>query len=419
MTTRNLRSLIEKGDRFLLLQGPIGDFFAKLSLWLQAQGKEVTKINLNGGDEFFYPSNKFTSTYAYHDQLSSFKEYLQYVIKKERIDTLVCFGDCRIYHQIAKEIAQTLNLRFWVFEEGYYRPFYITLEEYGVNAYSHLPREAEFYLEQSANLSEKPEVQVPPAGFFYMAKVAIIYYFFLWWQASEFKYYQHHRSTSLLFYALSWLKAGFRYWSSYLPEKFIIRKVENREYGKFYIFPLQVAIDSQIKVHSKERSVAAYLGKVLVSFAQHAPKDVKLIVKHHPMDRGFTNYKALIKQYLKEYPQLRGRVRYIQNIPLPILMRKAQGVVVVNSTSGLSSLIHNLPTYTLGDCAYDFARLTHQGSLESFWRQPQAPEPQVEQAYNLYHLYHTQINGNFYTQVFLPHHKLAEDLNEYSTPLAP
>lgn len=407
---RNLQKMTQQGQRFLLLQGPIGNFFAKLSQWLQAQDKHVSKINFNGGDEHFYPTKKFKSTYSFHDKPQAFKDYLAYIIKKDKIDTLVCFGDCRIYHRQAKELAQELGLKFWVFEEGYYRPYYVTLEEHGVNAYSELPRDAEFFLQATQNLEGKPEVREPPAGLKPLAKVAFIYYFYIWWMRDVFKYYQHHRSTNLWFYTYHLIKAFLVYWLSYLPEKHLMRKVENKEFPDFFIFPLQLSIDSQIKVHSQAKSMATYLGQVLTNFAQNAPRHTKLIVKLHPLDRGFSSYKSLITQYTKKYPQLKGRVKYIKNIPLPILMRKAKGVVVVNSTSGLSSLIHGLPTYTLGHCAYNFARLTHQGSLESFWKTPQAPELVVERAYNLYHLYHTQINGNFYTRVYLPLSEQVEDL---------
>ena len=42
--------------RVLLLQGPVGGFFLQLANWLNKQGARVYKFNLNGGDDWFYPS---------------------------------------------------------------------------------------------------------------------------------------------------------------------------------------------------------------------------------------------------------------------------------------------------------------------------------------------------------------------------
>ncbi|RIY31128.1 hypothetical protein CKF54_07565 [Psittacicella hinzii] len=400
MTNHNLSLLASQGQRFLLLQGPIGNFFADLSKWLTAQGKHVVKVNFNGGDEHYYPGSKIKHTYGYHDVPENFRSFLTYLVQKEQIDSIVCFGDCRFYHRQAKALAKELGLNFWVFEEGYYRPFYITLEKDGVNAYSPLPREASFFAEHNEHHT-KPASKSPGGGFLPMLKVAVIYYIFMWWHKSEYKYYKHHRASGFWFYIKSWLKALWRYWFNYPLERWLRKRIEDREYNNFFVFPLQMSIDSQIKVHSKKKSIEAYISYVLSSFAKHAPRDSKLILKHHPLDRGFNNYRKYIKQEIARYPSLRGRVTYIQGLALPILMRKALGVIVVNSTSGMSSLIHHLPTYVLGEASYNIAGLTYQGSLDDFWTKGTPPDEELEKAYRFYHLYHTQINGNFYTKVFL------------------
>ena len=60
-------------------------------------------------------------------------------------DTILCFGDCRPLHKEAKRWAKSKGIRFLAFEEGYLRPQFITVEEDGVNAYSSLPRDPDFY----------------------------------------------------------------------------------------------------------------------------------------------------------------------------------------------------------------------------------------------------------------------------------
>src|SRR2546430_4763094 len=46
-----------RAKRVLLLQGPVGPFFRCLAKLLRAAGAEVHKVNFNGGDCLFYPTN--------------------------------------------------------------------------------------------------------------------------------------------------------------------------------------------------------------------------------------------------------------------------------------------------------------------------------------------------------------------------
>ena len=97
---------------------------------------------------------------------------------------------------------------------------------------------------------------------------------------------------------------------------------------------------------------------------------------------------------------MEGRVIYVFNIPLPILMRKAQGMIVVNSTSGLSAMVHRLPVKVMGKSNYDMLRMTDQQPLFSFWHHPSPSVPAVFNAFRLYHLHKTQINGSFYGRFY-------------------
>ncbi|MFC6276856.1 capsule biosynthesis protein [Psittacicella hinzii] len=424
MPTHNLEQLLLSSLRVLLLQGPVGPFFQELSNWLLYHQKAVWKINFNGGDLHYFravnpnPSLNCAVTVeqAAHASASSFNtsqqaqvlnytqpatefaDYLRQLVAKQNIDTMVCFGDCRLYHQIAKQVCKELGLKFWVFEEGYFRPHYVTLEATGVNAYSHLPKNASYYRKHMRR-NDEPAVAPISSGFWAAAWLATIYYLYMWWYQAAFPHYAHHRATSLKTYARCWLKSAWRRCCYVIPEALFTHKVEQGKLGEFFLLALQVHSDSQVKVHSTYNSVAEFLEEVLINFAMYAPERTHLVVKHHPMDRGFTNYREQINKIVAAYPQLEGRIHYVLDVPLPILLRKAQGLVCLNSTTGLSALVHNLPVLTLGDCAYDFAQLTHQGSLASFWVSPQAPDATSFAAYRRYHLYTTQLNGSFYKYV--------------------
>ncbi|MCW9710254.1 capsule biosynthesis protein [Avibacterium sp. 21-586] len=410
MVAGNLIDLCLSAKHILLLQGPIGYFFKDFADWLcEVQQKKVYKLNFNAGDKKFF-SSALSNEYIfdYTDRIENFNVFLITFCKKYEIDTIVCFGDNRPYHKVAKSVAYQFQYAFWVFEEGYFRPHYVTLEKGGVNAFSPIPRDKHFFLQQANKLKQLPTPIPVAKGFFPIAKLATCYYVYARYKAKMFPNYKHHRKYNISYYIKLWLISGIKRICNWPKERIIIRKIRQGKLGDFYILPLQVYDDSQVRVHCDFDSVAQFLIYVLDSFVKHAPNSLKLIVKHHPMDRGFISYKPIIQRYLSDYPQLQGRLFYVYDIPMPVLLRDGKAMVTLNSTSGLSALIHDMPVITLGRANYDIPGITHQGSLEEFWQRPQKPDQEAFKAYHLYHLNKTQINGSFYNKVILPEEKLLE-----------
>lgn len=400
----NLEVMVSRAERILLLQGPVGGFFHTLGQWLQyTHGRQVFKINFNGGDEADYPPDT-GRTFAYRDGFSSFAGFLEAFLAEHRIQAVVCFGDTRPYHCTAKQVARTHGADFWAFEEGYFRPYFVTLERDGVNDYSSLPRTAEFFLNAYPQLANK-RYQDPlpvPAGFWPSARAAIRYYWHANLKRSAYPNYIHHRELGAAHYLHLWADSAVKRLQYWYRDRHFAKRAASGEFGRFFILPLQVFNDSQVRVHSDFPSVRDFLLHVLSSFAAHAPQDTRLIVKHHPMDRGFIDYKQDIADFCRRHPQCRERIFYIHDVPLPVLLRHGIGMVTLNSTSGLSALIHHMPVKTLGRAAYDIPGLTDQADLASFWRQPAKPDPVLFHAYRQYHVNITQINGSFYSRVLFP-----------------
>ena len=400
-----LEELVSEHHRILLLQGPIGSFFNDFADWLtQTHKKTVFKLNFNYGDEFFYPNGK-TNTFAYRDTYQDFPDFLAKFVKEHHIQAIVCFGDTRPYHMQAKKLADnTENLSFWAFEEGYFRPHFVTLEKSGVNAYSPLPHDSRFFADALPKLVQQ-EYEAPapvPGGFLPLAKIAIQYYLAANLNQKKYPHYIHHRITELNHYIKLWALSGFKRANYALEDRNFAKQVESGKYGKFFILPLQVFNDSQIRIHSDFSSVRNFLLHMLSSFAAHAPDDVNLIVKQHPMDRGFIDYQKDIRHFVKKHPKLKGRIFYVHDVPLPVFLRHGIGMVTLNSTSGLSALIHNMPVKVIGRAHYDIPGITDQAKLADFWKQPHKPDAQMFHAYRMYHINVTQINGSFYSRVNFP-----------------
>lgn len=399
MLITNLNELAAS-KRILLLQGPIGSFFHHLSVWLTKNGCTVFKLNFNGGDSFFY--SDLPNIYNYRDSLDNFALFLDKYVHQHQIQAIVCFGDTRPYHRIAFQYCQKHpNTTFWAFEEGYFRPEYITLEKDGVNDFSPLPRNADFFQNIAGNLPNPPEPKKVALGFRAMAKCSIPYYFYTHSKREEFPYYQHHRRLEPTYYIKLWLKSGLKRLYYYFKDRYFAKKIEKGCYDPFFVVPLQVYDDSQVKYHCDYSSVEDFLVEVLTSFIQFAPKQSKLIIKHHPMDRGFINYKHIIQKFKNQNSELNQRIFYVHDVPMPILLRRSIGMVTLNSTSGISALLHQVPVITLGRANYNMPKLTYQGNLDSFWHNATPPDFEVFSAYRKYHLYKTHINGSYYSKVIL------------------
>ncbi len=379
-----------RGERFLLLQGPLGPYFARLARALEQRGAEVHKINFNGGDQVFSPGGTpYTGTLA--DWASCFTEH----VVRHRITTVALFGDRRPIHDSIADLCRAQGIRCYVFEEGYFRPAYITCELGGVNARSGIPRDAAFYRAQ-AEQEPVREMQPPRHAYWAMVLWTCIYYFFsalLW---PRYRHYRHHRPLRLS-ESLRWLRGSARKWWRKWAERGVEAQLAGPLSGRFFLVPLQVHNDAQVIHNSRFGSVEAFIKEVVSSFARGARGEQWLVFKHHPMDRAYCNHARLLRQLGRAFG-IEDRLVYIHDQHLPTLLDHAAGVVVINSTAGLSALHQGVPTITLGNAFYDFEGLTCRLPLDEFWRSAPAckPDRELYLAYRRWVIRHTQINDNFY-----------------------
>lgn len=379
-----------KNKRVLLLQGPVGPFFARLAQDLRAEGATVHKVNFHAGDWWFYRRDSVWFT----GPMPEWPAFLNELIDRWQIDALLLYGDCRPVHALAHGIAIERGLDVGVFEEGYLRPNHITLERNGVNGHSDLPRDPQAYL----SMPELPEVAERQVGntFWHMVWWGF-WYFTVGGLVRPFQRHTvHHRHLSIL-EALPWLRSVWRKQWYRWTERKAMPTLMRRWSGAYFLMPLQVHNDAQIRVHSAFETVEHAIETVMRSFAAQAPNDTALVIKHHPMDRGYVEYTALIGR-LQRALGLQGRCFYIHDQHLPTLLDHARGAVVVNSTVGLQALRHGVPLKVLGDAIYNMPGLSFQGSLGDFWQKaPNArPQPKLLRQFVRFLKTENQINGSFF-----------------------
>jgi capsular polysaccharide export protein len=385
-----------RNKRILLLQGPVGPFFYRFARDLTNAGAQVFKINLNGGDWLFYPQGAI----PFRGAMDEWPSFLSEVIESCSIDTIMLFGDCRAYHRIAHEIAKDRNIEVGVFEEGYIRPDYVTLERDGVNGNSPLPDNPIYYL----NKVPSGDVYTESVGntFWYAAVWACLYYLAAQLFFPFFFRYKHHRPLTVLETG-PWLRSLWRKFFYKLRERSVQGRLTGPLSKKFFIVPLQVHNDAQIHSHSEFASVEGFIRGVVASFAQNAPGDTFLVIKHHPMDRGYNDYTALLRRLGKEMG-VEARLLYIHDLHLPSLLHHACGTVLINSTVGLSALFHKCPLKVCGDAIYAMKGLVYQGSLDDFWigAENMVVDYELFRRFRSYVIETTQLNGSFYKRLPIP-----------------
>ena len=370
---------------FLFLQGPPGPLFYRLGQGMAAKGLAVHRINLSGGDRYDWPNGAVEFTGRFSEWPVFFDNYL----REHRITDLMLFGDCRPYHLSAHGIAQLRGVRTHVLEEGYLRPDWMTLELEGVNARSSLQRDREWMLEEADRLPA--EAARPPitASFKRRARDSYWYYHRVVTGRLRFPHYRSHRPGSIILEGLGWLWKFARAEKRRIAADRVLKELEGKP---FFLLPLQLSGDYQIRAHSlfpDMQSAAAY---VIGSFAANARPDVHLLLKAHPLDPSFFDWAAFVKRIGRSLG-VEDRLRYVDGGDLETMVQHARGLVCVNSTSATIALAQGVPVCTVGEAIYDMPGLTHQAHLDSFWREPTPPEPATYAAFRRVLSHRTLVRG--------------------------
>ncbi|MDF2097428.1 capsule biosynthesis protein [Aquibaculum arenosum] len=376
----------------LFLQGPASPFFLRLGQALKKRGHRVTKINFNLGDVLFWPRE----AKAWRGRFSRWQDHLAKRLEREGITDLVLFGDCRSYHRVAIDLARTRGIAVHVFEEGYLRPNWITLEHGGVNGFSALPNTPNQIRQGAEGLEDAQTTRRSASGLRNRVIWDVAYN--LTTSAGRLVYplYRHHRPWPVLLEYAFWLKRLALMPVEKRRSRAALRALAKSEPG-FFIFPLQLDSDFQIRVHADLNSMEDALQVILRSFADHAPANDHLVVKAHPLDNGLVDRRRQCRR-LARAAGIEDRVLFIEGGNLSRLIDDSKGVVTVNSTSGMVALQQKRPVAVLGRAIYHIPGLTHQGSLDSFWSDPRRPKPDLLRDFVRLLQARALIHGSFFTE---------------------
>ncbi|MBF0527847.1 MAG: capsular biosynthesis protein [Deltaproteobacteria bacterium] len=378
---------------FLFLQGICSPFFICLADNLRSAGHSVFRINFNGGDMAYWSGRP---AWAFRGKVGELPAFLDEKFCSHGITDMVLFGDRRPLHRQAIEPARKKGIRIHVFEEGYFRPFWVTLEREGVNGHSLLPRNPDWYRKVGARLPDYGNGEKFKTSFGARALHDLLYHLAGTVNPLFFPRYRTHASCNA---AVEYSGYTRRFAMAPFYERSDRRVLDNliSDARPFFFLPLQLNSDAQIRDHSPFGNMNDVIEFVMESFARYAPGDARLVIKNHPLDTGLVNYPKIISR-LARYFDLSGRVFYLEDSYLVALLRLARGVVTVNSTIGLWAMKYRCPTITLSNPIYNLPGLTFQGTLDEFWRRAAAPDDELFRCFRNTVIHTTQVNGGFYSR---------------------
>jgi len=389
----------EKPTKALILQGDWEGGISHVAIDMIANGIEVTKVVLNAADWIY--SYRKIPTVSFDQPLAEFEAWLRNYIAEHQIDCILIYNQYRPYNQIGWDVAKELGLECLVLELGLLRPDFCTIYSEKFDHFSYL-RSEWVRLEQSNVKLDDPEVPAQLAKMKTLTKMKQFAAFFLFSRvmAIFFRKYVHYtdqRGQGFFHHLSALVMSGLRYQGRIKQSRYNeIFATELSE--KYYFVPLQVHCDSQILKRSTYSGMEDFIEHVVGSFYKHAPADTKLVLKVHPMDRGYKDYHKKIEEINSRHKD--HRVIYIDRVHLPTVLDHCLGCVTVNSSVGLSALIHKKKLVCLGEAAFDLDQLTFQGSLDDFWSADFKPSTvKIKNFINLLKLT-SQANGTFFQKLY-------------------
>jgi len=379
-------------QRFLFLQGPIGLFFSRLAQRLRDDGHAVHRINLHAGDRLFW---RLPGALDYRMSALGWPEFLAECLDRWRVTDLLLFGDCRPFHQAAISIAAGRGVRVHVFEEGYLRPHWVTMESGGVNGNSSLPREPEFF--RQAARSAPPFDATRPVEYSFTRRAAedVLYHTAMVMAGRIYPGYRTHRPWPPY---VEYAHGAGRFLRKPIAKRrlaHLVRSLAARS-QPYYLFPLQLNSDVQIRHHFSSGRMETAIDQVVSSFARCAPKDTRLVLTEHPLETGVLSLKRVARRAGQDHG-IASRLHLLEGGSPHELVRGCRGMITVNSTMGPVAMELAVPVIALGRAVYSMPGLTFQGGLDDFWGNAEPADPELFDAFRRVVAARTQIHGGFYS----------------------
>ncbi|HEX3952134.1 MAG TPA: hypothetical protein VHW90_01085 [Stellaceae bacterium] len=373
----------------VFLQGPISPFFDRLGRALLDRGHHVHRVNFHLGDQLFWrlPATNFRGRFE------DWRGVVAALMDRHQITDLVLHGDRRFYHIVAAEEARARGIPVLATDLGYVRPDWLTLEYDGMTTYSRFPRDPTAIRELAAEFFEPnlaPRFRTP---FWLIASLDIAYNIGLVFGRPLFPNYRYHSICHPVAEYAGWIWSrtkGLTTKRRTAAEKQRLREAP----GSYFLVPLQLATDFQIRAHSPFGHVREVVHEIVASYARGATER-ELVFVVHPLDNGLLDWSRLVADEAQR-AGVAERVSVLHGGTPAEVLQNAAGVITINSTVGVTALHQGVPVKVLGNAVFDVPGLTSQDSLDAFWQNPTRPDPALMADFLRALIGTTQVKGGYY-----------------------
>ncbi len=360
---------------FLFLQGPTNFLFAAVAQRLRDRGHAVQRINFCVGDQLFW---RGPDAVNFRGRLEQWPAFIAAFLQEHAVTDIVLLGEQRVYHRAAIAAARPLGIAVTVTDFGYIRPDWVIVERNGMNAESEFPRDPAAILALAHGLPPVDRELRYTDRFLNQALWDMTFHLSsaLWpWPFPHFRRHTLHHPL-LTYCAIGWRLARGA-WERRRAAR-IIEAIDAKQ--PLFVFAMQTEDDYSLRAYSLFPDLDTPMRQVIQSFARAASPEAVLVFKVHPLDPGIKAWGRRIARMATE-AGVAARVRFIDGGDLDALIRRARGVITVNSTVGLRSIELGCPTLALGEAIYRVAGLTFEAPLDEFFSAPVPPDAALADAF--------------------------------------
>lgn len=370
----------------------MGPFFRNLQRSLEERGADVTRILFNSGDVLFAPRK---NAVRFHGGLDEWRGWLAARIEAHRPDVIIVFGAKRPPHRIARELADKAGIKVFALEEGYLRSGYVTCELGANNDLSPV----------CGKVPEPDEDVVAPSS----AKIGSSFRIMNWWGFLYFttRIFFTPKSDEPLIHrplrgpvteAAFWLRNIWRLASTKWSEAATLKRLLGKYEGDYFLVPLQMPSDSQMGAAARGWNIERLVDSTLRAFSR-TDSASRLVFKLHPLDGHARTREARIRQ-LAEAHCLTDRVEIIHSGSIAELSIRSKGMIVINSTSGMTAIHHGTPLLVMGEAVFRHPSLVHcgddDGDIEAFMTEQWAADLETRRRYEEFLAREALAPGDYY-----------------------
>ena len=354
--------------------------------------KNILKANYTQKDMKIVESTKtlYTETLRKIDSVEPSFEDFEYMARYiafardyltiNKIDLVLMHNDLRWQHTLTIALCKELDIKYLITERGIFRPDTTTVDFHGVNGYSSLPKDKNFYKNYNVEIKELKSYKVSKM---LNLKINIRFAFFILLNkiGDIFSLNSKIKNKS---YSLS------HYVNLFIKQKFSNSKQNIITLPEKYIFiPLQVNTDTQILIHSDFKDMQEFITLVENSFYS-LNSDLKLVFKIHPMEKGIVNYTFDNRSIIVESDTNE-------------LIKKSEFVITINSTVGFEAIQQKKKVMVLGEAFFKIEDIAVCSSKDSLRDELQKIlndtielDNEAIKSFVNYLKYEYQVNGNLF-----------------------